>query len=283
MVTGNRLPSLQRAITSCLGQTPPPGGMTFCIVDNSSTDGTREWLRDWAARAPVPVKLVLNPANLGPGDSKSLGFASTTAPLVFFLDDDVEITSAPDTLLRMLEAFEVQPRLGLLALATADAHIPDYYPNHRHGDPLFQYIGTALMLRRDAVRDLPLYPAGLGYGGEELYAALGIHGGGYEIRYWAKGQCIHTHGTANRASHRENCINNLANCWVIRQLRMPRMFQPFCFLLFIIRIVKTFGWRAMPLGEIMGRVRARYRPECRRPISWKSSLRLLRRHGKNVL
>jgi hypothetical protein len=70
---------------------------------------------------------------------------------------------------------------------------------------------------------------------------------------------------------------------VIRRLCLPRVFQPFCFLLLIVRIVKTFGWRAMPLGEILTRARARYRPECRQPISWQISLRLLRRHEKLVL
>lgn len=57
------------------------------LVDNASRDGTAERLRDFAATAPVPVRLVAAPMP-GLGRARNAGVAAARGDVVAFTDDD---------------------------------------------------------------------------------------------------------------------------------------------------------------------------------------------------
>ena len=58
------------------------------VVDDGSTDGTREILRDLAAKHPI--KLILQPKNAGKGAALRRGFEEVTGDLVVIQDADLE-------------------------------------------------------------------------------------------------------------------------------------------------------------------------------------------------
>lgn len=60
------------------------------LVDDGSTDGTRELLGDLASEADVPVRVVLHPHNRGKGAALRTGFAEATSPYVIVQDADLE-------------------------------------------------------------------------------------------------------------------------------------------------------------------------------------------------
>lgn len=57
------------------------------VVDDRSTDNTREIVKDWTIREPA-LKLVSNAENRGPGFSRNEGVRQTSAQFLFFLDAD---------------------------------------------------------------------------------------------------------------------------------------------------------------------------------------------------
>ena len=107
----NEASSLPVLLDSLTTQRPPPAEIV--VVDDHSDDGTAEVAARWA---PAGVRLVTAPA-LPPGwNGKpwacATGAASTRAPVIVFLDADVEV--APGGLVRL--AAEHRRRGGLLSI-----------------------------------------------------------------------------------------------------------------------------------------------------------------------
>jgi glycosyltransferase involved in cell wall biosynthesis len=70
---------------------PLPEGVTreIVLVDDCSTDGTRDWLREFAGVRPEVV-LKLHEQNAGKGAALRTGFAAATGDLVIVQDADLE-------------------------------------------------------------------------------------------------------------------------------------------------------------------------------------------------
>lgn len=57
------------------------------IVDDASTDGTREFLQDWTQHYKQ-VKLILNEKNLGAGKSRNIAINAASSPIIASVDGD---------------------------------------------------------------------------------------------------------------------------------------------------------------------------------------------------
>src|SRR5579859_4726389 len=84
--TFNRKSSLYRLLAAIERQTYPAASFEVVIVDDGSTDGTRELLR--GLRLPFELRLI-EQAHAGPAAARNLGVANARAELIVFLDDDV--------------------------------------------------------------------------------------------------------------------------------------------------------------------------------------------------
>ena len=104
LATYNRTASLPRAIASVLAQE----GVRFelIVVDDASTDGTRDYL---ATLADPRVRVVLAERNLGPSGARNLGLSAAKAEAVAFLDSDDAYR--PGRLAVPLKAFAADPDL----------------------------------------------------------------------------------------------------------------------------------------------------------------------------
>src|SRR6476646_984761 len=85
MPVHNALPHLDAAVESILGQTF--GDFTFIILDDASTDGSTERLREWAER-DSRIRLIKEPLNLGPALSSERIAREATTPIVARSDAD---------------------------------------------------------------------------------------------------------------------------------------------------------------------------------------------------
>jgi dolichol-phosphate mannosyltransferase len=64
------------------------------LVDNFSTDGTRELLQEVAGRGDPAIKVVFHPRNLGKGSSIRTGYANATGKYAVIQDADFEYDPA---------------------------------------------------------------------------------------------------------------------------------------------------------------------------------------------
>jgi glycosyltransferase involved in cell wall biosynthesis len=110
MPVHNALPHLDAAVESILAQTA--GDFEFLILDDASTDGSTERLREWASR-DARIRLVESKRRLGPAKSSQRVAATSTAPIVARMDaDDI---SHPDRLREEIAVFDRHPEAGVVA------------------------------------------------------------------------------------------------------------------------------------------------------------------------
>ena len=109
MPVHNALPHVDAAIKSILEQTHRD--FEFVILDDASTDGSTERLKEWAAKDDR-IRLHLGKKNLGPAASSNFVVREAKGSLIARMDaDDI---SNPDRLRRQLEILRAYPEAGLL-------------------------------------------------------------------------------------------------------------------------------------------------------------------------
>ena len=111
VTTYNRRTWAASAIDSALSQTHEPSHLV--IVDDASTDGTAELVREYGEHHPDRVSAICKPENRGLADSLIEGLrAPPDAEFVAILNDDD--AWLPTKLERQLERFDSDPRLALV-------------------------------------------------------------------------------------------------------------------------------------------------------------------------
>lgn len=109
MPVHNALPYLGESIRSIVGQSF--ADFELVVLDDGSTDGSTEVLREWARR-DARIRLVEGGERLGPAASSARVVSLSTAPLVARMDaDDV---SHPDRLRRQVEVLRDDPAVGMV-------------------------------------------------------------------------------------------------------------------------------------------------------------------------
>lgn len=105
-------------LESIANQTLPPAEVVVC--DDGSTDGTVDVVERFASRAPFPVRLHINPTNLGVTANFAHAIALCRGSIIALADqDDVW---APEKLERLVAAFHDHPGAGAVF---SDAELVD--------------------------------------------------------------------------------------------------------------------------------------------------------------
>jgi dolichol-phosphate hexosyltransferase len=88
----NERATIEAAIADALGTDLPVAARQLVIIDDGSTDGTREWLAQ--AALPDGVELVLHPKNRGKGAAIRTGLEHAKGTYSAILDADLEYAAA---------------------------------------------------------------------------------------------------------------------------------------------------------------------------------------------
>jgi rhamnopyranosyl-N-acetylglucosaminyl-diphospho-decaprenol beta-1,3/1,4-galactofuranosyltransferase len=113
IVTYNRAHLLRQCVEKVVARTTATSEVV--IWDNASTDGTSDYV---ATIADPRVTVIRSPRNIGQ-NAYAEAFASTSAPFLLELDDDV--IDAPDGWDRaLLDAYQRLPEVGFLAASLVD-------------------------------------------------------------------------------------------------------------------------------------------------------------------
>ncbi|MGA3006312.1 MAG: glycosyltransferase family 2 protein [Opitutaceae bacterium] len=105
----NCLPLTQAMLTSLQATLPPGLDHEIILVDDGSTDGTREWL---ATLTAPPFRIVLNEKNLGYAANNNRGAALAGGECLALLNNDLVLL--PGWLPPMLDGLLRLPRAGMM-------------------------------------------------------------------------------------------------------------------------------------------------------------------------
>ena len=164
MPVHNALPHLDEAIESILAQRFTD--FEFVILDDASTDGSRERLRRWAV-LDRRIRLLEAEANLGPVRSSNKVALEARAPFVARMDaDDI---SFPDRLSEELDLLRRNPDVGVVASLcdTVDAdgyklRGPETWRLLRNS-PMVPFAHGVIMYRRELFAGVGGYRSGCEY------------------------------------------------------------------------------------------------------------------------
>lgn len=176
---------VSKAIESLLEQ--KPDGLEIIVVDDCSTDQSRDIILDYQRRNPERIKTVFQNVNKGQGAGFNAGFSESEGSLVMFLDaDDFMLPGAADVIRSRKESGVAVYHYRMLF--TDEAHVlrEDLYP------PLHERLadGDASTLLRDTgrykgtitsglvfdrailERIMPMDPEAFRYGGDGYLCAV---------------------------------------------------------------------------------------------------------------
>jgi GT2 family glycosyltransferase len=144
----NCLPLTQAMLASLKATLPPGLAHEIILVDDGSTDGTREWL---ATLTDPPFRVVLNEKNLGYAAANNRGAALARGEFLALLNNDLVLT--PGWIEPMLDLHaRLGPRAGLIGNVQLDARTgaldhTGIFINHK-GKPEHDHTPSSALHRR---------------------------------------------------------------------------------------------------------------------------------------
>lgn len=138
--TYNRSDVLPRALDSVLHQEAGDVRYEVLVVDNNSTDGTREVIESYVRRGHANLRHLFE-ARQGVSHGRNAGIAQARAPIIAFTDDDMEV--GPDWVAQIKDALDRHPEVdyvGGKALPLPGREFPPWLtPAHWSPVALFDY------------------------------------------------------------------------------------------------------------------------------------------------
>jgi glycosyltransferase involved in cell wall biosynthesis len=191
--TFNKRPFIAEALDSVLAQDYEP--IEVVVSDNGSTDGTVDVLREYGAREPDRIRLLLSDRNTGIPSNFNRALAAHTGELIAWLDgDDVML---PGKLRAQVDAFERNPDAVACchdadvfesATGASLGRFSDVYNGGRAPrdggvellfDPTYMMLPSALMRRSSAVPEHG-FDERLGFANDWLF----------DIELFRRGRCV---------------------------------------------------------------------------------------------
>lgn len=112
VVTYNNLALSRDCLASLEGAYPL---LEIIVVDNASSDGTRDYLREWAAAGPRR-QIILNEENRGFAGANNQGLELAEGDYLMLLNNDTQV--APGALRTLLNHLRQDPTIGLIGPVT---------------------------------------------------------------------------------------------------------------------------------------------------------------------
>jgi GT2 family glycosyltransferase len=252
-VTRDRRAELAAALAAVEGARPPAAEVL--VVDNGSTDGTRELL---AARYPG-VRVLPQTANLGVARGRNVGIAAAAHECVVCIDDDA-VPTDPAFLAPLVRRLEAEDDVAVVAGRVVDAArgvtLRHEFPRRglspreveREQDVAY-FVGCAFAVRRGAFLAVGGFYERLHYGLEELDLAYRLLEAGWRLRYAP--DFVVRHGVGAAAGRGAGWHFHLMRSRVLVALRSLPWWALVPHLVIWHGAMLTFGLRAGQAGAVL--------------------------------
>jgi GT2 family glycosyltransferase len=107
VATYNRKDKLEKCLNALANQTYPKDDYEIIIVDDGSTDGTYEFLKE--KQKEIKNLRIFRQNNKGPASARNLGVKNAKGEVIFFTDDDVIVPN--NWIEEFLKVFEKYPEV----------------------------------------------------------------------------------------------------------------------------------------------------------------------------
>lgn len=284
-ITRNRKKELTRAIESCMMDLP--SSFEIIIVDNGSTDDTRETIEKILSGV-CEYKYIYSSKNLGVAGARNEAFKNASGEYVFFLDDDAIIASKDfwnQLLLYMKNNTEI-------VAASVDIQEPEngtdlncnYNYKTRGITQIPYFCGCAHIMRSSFYKQFNrLYPPNLMFGSEEFYPSNLAWKYHYLVAEMPDLRVEHYPSTVNRHAGKDRDIDLIINQYIIKRLNYPLCVQPLVWMFYQMHIVKN-GFRGKEWEEIITeKIRERYSDDDVSRMSFLTWLGIIKKFGVSMI
>lgn len=239
-ITCNRAQELIRALKSC--NVEYLSYVEVIVWDNASTIENKRILYHYIEKCGYKIHYYYSDKNLGVAGGRNAVWKLCHGRYVFFLDDDA-IVESKSFFSTVLDYMENNKKVGALGINIFEPqtgsflNCPQYLVTNST-KLILSYVGAAHVLRKDIYPMSQLYPNGLMYGSEELYASLVIWNLGYEVHELQTVRVLHLPSNINRCHGVERLRNLIINQYIIKKLTYPKYMILFIYTMLRIRLFK---------------------------------------------
>ncbi len=222
----NRKDEIGNSIESVFGQTYK--NFEVIVVDNNSTDGSREMLENSA----LDIRLIKLDENKGVAGGRNVGIKVSKGEFILFLDDDAAINTINGIDL-LVNKMRDDPKIGVICCKVVNYYtkeVENYYFKYvdkRNIDREFyvtDFLGGASFIRRSVIGKVGSYREDSLRQMEETDLSYRILDAGYNIVYFPKTEILHKSSQVKRSEYDifyYNMRNSLLIAW--RYLPLPRV------------------------------------------------------------
>lgn len=253
VITMNRADQLRSALLSCV-KSQLPSEVEFVIVDNASTDNTKQMIEDFFKEYQYPFKYDYQAVNLGVGGGRNRGYELAEGKYVYFLDDDAVIASDSydSFFIKSIALFEADSHVATITtriydeLWGCDRDVRVSKQSSKDGVAnIFMFLGGSHFLRKKYFLP-PLYLE-IKYGMEELLPSILVADKGLRNCYLSDIRILHqprrNKWIPGSNDARDIAIRYNANMYCTKKMLYPNIMAPALFIVFMLRCMIRFGCR----------------------------------------
>lgn len=164
-------------------------GCELVIVDNASTDGSIELIRE-AALGRDRVQTLLNERNLGVAGGRNVGWRAAGRDFILNIDDDTFVTA--DAVVAMLSVIRSRPEIGIVSPCILHARTRDKQLHYGEAElSIGNFLGGCHMLRRSLLTTVGFNDEACTFGGEELDLSIRARAADLDVVYTPRATVLH--------------------------------------------------------------------------------------------